>query len=60
MGMRHGAAIKALRSVHNADRGENPLLLKGGEVAVNRAEGEIGNLRLELGIDLFGARVRRG
>ena len=48
MSVRHGAAVKALRPVHDPRRGEDPLLLEGGEVTVDRAEGEIGDLRRKL------------
>ena len=52
--------IEALQTVHDAHRGDQPLALEHREVAVDRAEREVGDLRLEPGVDPVGRRMRRG
>ena len=49
--------IEMLITTVNPHRIDQPFLLEHGQVPVNRTQGEIGDLGLELGVDPFGGRM---
>ena len=54
MHVRSSVIIETLHAVYHADGGDNALLLKCGEIAVDRAEGKIRDCCLEPGLDPVG------
>ena len=49
--MGRGIGIEPLDPIDCAETGDQPLLLKEGEVAVDRAQGDIRELRFHLSVD---------
>ena len=58
--MRRDVRVEPLEPVHRADRDDQPLLPEEIQVAVDRAEAEIRDLRLEPGVDPVSRRMRLG
>ena len=57
VGVSGGVAVKAFISVHDADGGDDALLLERSKITVDCAKREIRDLRLELCIDPFRRRM---
>ena len=58
VGVGFGGCVESLDTLDDSHGGDHALLLKCREVAVDRPQGEVGDLGLQLSIDPIGAGVR--
>lgn len=52
-----GVAVEPLNAIHSTQAGNLALLLKQGQVSVDRTEGDVREFRLEAGVDPISRRV---